>query len=104
MEIKPGYCINCGKQAMVRDFKGRCIGGLMGTKLVWLVLDYEDPEREDTKVGSLPVCAKCELDTLDPEKILQDLSNSPKMGFALNETERSLFKSLKIEFIKRFGD
>ena len=83
--FRVGYCVNCGEQAYVSNFRGAPMSPLPGTKLVYLVL-YDDTG-DECRVGTLMVCAKCDVSKLVAEDIIKSLFESPASGITGKEIE-----------------
>ena len=101
--FKRNHCVDCGNQAMISDFNGRPINGMVGTTLVWVCLcDEEDNVK--TRIGSLPICADCDPLTINPDRLIENLLLNPSSGLTSDAPELEMFPNKKIEIIKRYGD
>lgn len=100
----PGHCANCGKQAMVRNGRGQPILPMAGTKLCYLVLGSQDRLLE-TRIGTFPICAECDVDDIDPKQIKDNLvsENSPS-GIDGSEAEWAVLPNMRLEVVKTFGE
>ena len=87
---------------MVLDNRHIPVRGLEGTKLCWLTLGTDTEVK--TRVGSFPVCGKCDPQKVDLAKLKQDLIVTPNTGIQGNEPELAMFPKLGIEVIKTYGE
>lgn len=96
-----GYCINCGEQAYVRNFRGALMGAFPGTKLFYIVL-FDDYGRE-CRVGTLMACEKCDPATFDLEEIKKSLFESAHIsGVSGTEPEWKNLPHARIEIVQEF--
>lgn len=100
--FKIGYCVNCGEQAMVLDNRHNPVRGLDGTKVCWLTLSSNG--EVVTRVGTFPVCGKCDPKKVNLEALKKDLIDTPNTGISGKEPELYLNPDLGIEVVKTFGE
>lgn len=88
---------------MVRDTKNRIVGGLNGTKQVWLCL-LDDKGEVLSRIGSIGLCKDCDISKIDCEELMKCLLASPMSGLPADLYEFGISKGMKIELIKTFGE
>lgn len=103
LEYKAGFCVLCGAQTMIRDGRGRCSQGIIGTTVAWIVLS--DPEvKGKTRVGPVTLCEKCDPYKSSVDDALSNLCDSSFENVTRETREVRILQSRRFEVIKRFGD
>lgn len=99
--FRVGYCVNCGKQAYARNFRGGLMGAFPGTKVCWIVLS-NDAGRE-CRVGTIMFCKDCDITKVDIAEIKKTLASNPESGVTGNEPEWVDLPNARLELVKDFS-
>ena len=98
--FRVGYCVNCGEQAWVRNFRGDLMGALPGTKVCWIVLS--DDAGHECRIGTIMICKDCELDKVDINEVKATLASNPISGVTGDEKEWKILPNMRLELVKEF--
>jgi len=100
-KFRVGYCVNCGEQAYARDFRGRLLAPMPGTKLFYIVLS--DDEGHECRVGTMMCCKDCDPEKMSIDDIKKVLFESKNVsGVSGDEPEWMLLPNARIEVVQEF--